>query len=258
MSSKLIQMDRIDPFTFLTGVFGDHFCLANDSLVPITVGPQQFQMDADFQTLQQALGALNKIGGSYWASILGPISLGQYAARKNTDIFAFARNDVVFRKATLNETQHDFDHFGEQVMGPQLTDETELKDTESTMSFLDKQYIYTGPPRLLDAILTARIVARTGIPSDLELEDFKKQVDDNYGSPENSVLQFYLVFVAEKSHTNSSKIKMLQYREDGEFDPEKMQFLGSVHAIEEREELLFYPEDDIDKQIDFSQNYYTG
>lgn len=252
MASKLIQMEKIDPCTFITGVFAGHFCLACNSLVSITVGPQNFEMDKDFQSLQQVHETLNDIGGSYWASILGPTSLGQYTARKHSDVFVFARNDVVFRKPTPAETQHDFEHFTEQVMGPEMTDEIELNDTETGMRFLGKQYVYTGPPRLVDATLTARIVTRTGIPSDFELEDFKKQIDDNYGKPENSVFQFYLVLIAEKSHNNSSKLKMIQYGKDAEFSPGKMQFLGSVQAIEEQERLLFYPENDISKQIDFS------
>lgn len=248
---------NLDPRTFLNGLFENNYSLAMNSLVPITVQPEYLKLDEFKQSSKNVLEVYEKLDDWYWSSALGPSALGQFTARKQINLFALARSDIRFRAATTEEIHHDFQILSEEVTGPEYTGEIELKETQSTFQINDTTYFYTGPARFSSATLTARVVARSGFPDEDELAVFRKEIDENHGEPKNSIFQFYLAIAAEKAGKGSAKIHCARFGRTNGFDPKEIQYLGSVEVMEESGRLLFHPEDNREKSIDFSINFWT-
>lgn len=255
MPRIFIKMNGVDPMVFVTGVFDKNSSLASNSLVPIIVEQELFD---DFQTLQFALDASKQISsGSFWFSILGPLSLGQFAARFGAGLFAFARSDIVFRKPTPGEIREDLLDFGEQVIGPEYTGQ-EIGEAQVIMTYGEKEYFYRGPLRPLRATLTARILAREDVPSDYELEGCKSEVDADCGTPECSTFQSYITFLTNGAGRNFSRMMVYRFRDISEFSSEKMQLLGTIQVEEKNQKLFFLPGGIMADKVDFSINFWEG
>ncbi len=259
MNNKFIRINRTDPHSFITGLFRDTVNLAANSLLTIAAIPPYFNLDEYFQTNDEADHAFSLISGTYWTSFLGANSIGQYAARKPADVFVYARNDMVYRKATPEEVQHDYNILGDLVKGPEITDTTGLSDTQATLSEFNKRYLFTGLPRLRAALLTVRIISRSGLPNEGELRLYKSQVDENCSQQEYTpVRQSYFILTAKKAHIDSARIVRYPCNENGELDPLNYKYLGELFAFKRQQRLMFFPDNDVNNKIDFSEYYWTG
>ena len=116
-----MEKAKIETHEIEAGVFPGYVFRSEASLLSsVAVLPVYFGVNEEFfQPLRTAIEVQNKLG-SFWFSLLGPASVGQFTLKNNCSAFVFAREDGIIRPATPDEAQCDFDNFGEQVMGDEV------------------------------------------------------------------------------------------------------------------------------------------
>lgn len=239
-----IRMGELEPGVFVSGVFGKAFNLTRNSLVPVMFKPEDIGLQANFQSLTDAMEAHGKMMAIWW-SFIGPSSIGQFSAmNKDKKIFLIARYDVRLRGASEAEMVNDFDSSSVSVLGEEV-DTTKKEAGQPTFSVLGSQFYYTGPSRFEKALFTMRII-EGDIPTDIEMKTMISEIDKSV-TESSYCFQQYLVFTAfhgAMEHGNFGRLD--------EFDFEGIQRLGKVVVNDSRTQMLFYPGRERTNPMDFS------
>jgi hypothetical protein len=243
----MIEMGRLEPAIFASGVFGEAFNLTKNSLVPLVFSPGDIGLQANFQKLADALENPNKMMEAWW-SFIGPSSIGQFSGlNRDNRIFLIARYDVELRNASEAEMINDFDSFGEQVMGKEVSD-TEKESGQPVFQCLGSSFQYTGPLRFKKSVFTMRIM-EGDIPVDTEIKTLISEIDES--APKKGYrFQRYLVLTAFRGF-----MRYGNFKKEEDFNPEELRVLGDVSINDAKTQMFFLPGGK-GLEIDFSEALY--
>lgn len=227
---------EVDIFAFQSGIF---FSKAN-LLSPVAVYPE-----TGFQSLETFLDG-QKEYSQQWVSYAGPAGIGQYSL-KHGPANIVARFNTHFRHPTKEEMSWDFEHYGEQVLGPIVNevpkDEVEKYKGNTRIRVFGEDFYFTGPPRMIKSVFLTRVFPGE-MPEDISR--FIKEVDEASEIGEMIVSQGYQFFHAEKG-----RMLYLPFGKVEEFDSSKASLFGTVE-IEDRI-MTYYPMGDKSHPVDFTE-----
>ncbi|MBI3334449.1 hypothetical protein HYZ97_03095 [Candidatus Pacearchaeota archaeon] len=213
-----------------------------DVFSPVAIYPNR----ADSQTLQDFFDE-QQTHPSQWMSYAGPAGIGQYSLRRRKPAGVLARFDIHFRYPTDDEMQTDFQHFGEQVLGPTVKevpkDEREKYKGNGVFRLWGKDHYFTGPPRLIKSVFLSRVFP-ADIPADVS--DLVREVDEVAETGDMITSQGYQFL-----HSIDGKIMYLPFGKIEDFDTSKMKMFGTMEMDGKR--LVYLPNGDRSHPIDFSQ-----
>jgi hypothetical protein len=152
------------------------------SLNATVLAPFLYLAEEEFQTLEKAF-EIQKEFMRHWTPWAVTGGIGLFSLKRNQPAGLLARVDLQMRPASTREMQQDFQFFGEQVVS-YVVGEDPQRDEEfkhnPQVKLWDKMFYYTGPPRLVKALIPTRVF-KGEIP--LSLEEIKSEVDNIALSP---------------------------------------------------------------------------
>ena len=247
MEEARVKMREIGPDEFQTSLFesnADVFC-------PVIFKPEHYGLN---NTLPEAIEFQNSITKNWW-SLVGPAGIGQFTAKNDCSAFIIALHSALLREATLEEAMVDFSEFGEQVMGDEVNEnDPSFNDGRTSFPFLDKQFYYNGPSR----IVRSEFYARTGqgnMPTLDEIKELMVEVNaplknqNDYGYRREPGI-YYFIFA------DRGEMHIYGFEKAEKFDFSEAQYLGNMELTNNK--LLFFPAGDREEAIDFSINLYRG
>jgi hypothetical protein len=237
VTAKMIA-GEIDIHAFQAGIFLSDADLFSPVVIYSGVFKNQFLEDFDAEI---------KTHPSKWMAYAGPAGIGQYSLKRGKPAGVLAKWITHFRTPTAEEKHHDFEFFGEQVMGPKV-DEASKKEIEenkhnSIFKVFGENYYFTGPPRILKSIFHTRVFPGE-IPKDIF--DLVRQVDESAKTDEMNVFQCYQFL-----HATDGKMLYLPFGDPKDYNPDNLDFYGAVEIS--NGEMNFYPRGDRENPIDFTE-----
>jgi len=221
---------------------------------PRILSPVEYLPQAtSFVDLRTAIEETNAVSNTFFPWCVSG-GIGLYS-RKKESAGILTRWDIMFRHATPDEMANDFDYFGEQVMGPEVgAGEDKGYENNARFKWLDKEFYYVGPVRLVKARFATRAFSNgCNLPAKETLEGFVKEVDGiglppGKSSEGETVAQGYRLFYAVGGNIYHAGFGKL-----GDYKPEEMKKLwGSVETGRDGMSMTFYPQGDRDKPKDFT------
>ncbi|MBU0461675.1 MAG: hypothetical protein KJ574_03750 [Nanoarchaeota archaeon] len=219
-SEFTLGMKELDPFIFQQGLFSP-VARGADILAPVVIRATDIQgyraeqafhsedfpqlnetLPEGLQTLQEAC-ELPKKAVSVWATYAAFGGIAQYSARHNCFVGLLGRTVTHFRYATLEEAQHDFKWFGEQVMGDEWDElpEDERKKAEDEMRpyilCFGTKFQHRGPPRLDKTVVASKVFHS---PLADNLADLVREVDSLVEDGDMTSREECHLFLVENGH----------------------------------------------------------
>ncbi len=184
-----------------------------------------------------------------WVSYVGPGGIGQYSLIKNTQVNVLGRWDIYFRHPTLEEIEHDLNHYGDQVFGPNVLEVSRAENKSyrgHTIFGLGEDYHYfTGPPRLRKSIITTKV-----FPGDLpeDLTSHLQQLEKIVKTDNLVVFQTYQFL-----HADKGSLLYSAFNKPEDYDSSKLNKMGSVEIeiTDSNRAMTFYAGSDRSHPIDF-------
>ena len=185
-------LDDMDAKIFPRAIF-----LTGADLIASVVVPS---LNQDFQNLQGSIQE-GKRQLALWRTYAGPAGVGQYSLRMKEPASVLARFDIHFRLPTQEEMQMDFNHFGDQVLGP-IVAEASLEEKEkyknnSTIQVWGQDCYFVGPPRIVKSVFSSAVF-HGDIPEDIS--QFIDLVYDVAEKGKNVSFQDYYLLHANKGY----------------------------------------------------------
>jgi hypothetical protein len=241
MAIAKIRMHEVDIPTFQ----GSIFMSGADMFAPVAIAENRIHY------LREAF-ELQTEHPRTWVSYAGPAGVGQYSL-KNGPAGVLARHDIHFRIPMPDEMECDFDHFGEQVLGPAVDEVPEAERGKwkhnGIFKFFGEPHYYMGPPRIEKTLFLTRV-----FPGELpnSLEPLLDEINE-VKVEEPVVTQAYQFL-----HASGGTMKYAAFENPANYDSSKLTSFGSVKMLKARvpiegdERLVFYPKNDRSHPIDFS------
>lgn len=235
MPGATYVMHEMDVNSFHSGIFLSDA----DMLAPV-----RFRSEQGFRPMTAYLHESREHPRS-WAYYAGPAGIGQYSLKKGP-AGALTRLDVHFRDPTEDEMYQDSRDFGEQVIGPCVTDaseeEIERFKNNRTLVFLGNSHYYMGPPRALKYVFLTRVF-RGEIPADLA--ELAAEINGISESGEMIAPQCYHFM-----HAEGGRMRYMAFKMPEDYDPSKLVPFGFVEA--EDGKLTYFPDRERKFQIDLT------
>lgn len=244
---------EIDVHTLKTGIFFTNASLASPVVVeldrtdPMHNPPKHHY---GYQTLIDTFkGGWSenqlKSALSAWGSYAGVVGVGQFSLLRERPAFALARFAIQFRDPSFEEMNFDLHNFGEQVIGEEYDSKNKAMMNEPTLKYLDKEFIYTGPPRI-SRFLFDTLVRQGKAPNDLsklvqEIEESALKIPSSEITP-----QAFHLFQAEKGRLSYAAFSVRE-----KYSPSRLNKHGHIEIKDNK--LLYYPLTSVDPAVDFTQ-----
>ena len=237
---------EVDPLTFTSGIFMS----SADLISPVSI-----QAEPTYpQSLQEALKAPEDHPGR-WSSCAAVAGIAQNSLR-NKPAGVLARFDIHYRNADTDEMNYDFQNFGEQVMGPRVSEvpEGERDKWENNNIFNpfgdQDAFYFIGPPRVVKSMFLTRVFPGE-LPESLDslvadLKAIQKSNEDPMVTP-----QCYQFF-----HATDGKLLYSPFvlSKTNEYNPTQLNPHGHVEISDQR--MTYFTGDDRRPGIDFTENLY--
>ena len=253
----LVVMEEIDGRTLQGSIFVSRANILAPVIIETEPGFRGLEQELEFQG--EYLRAFNP-----WAITGG---VGLYSLKRGEPAGFLSRIDLVLRNATDEEMRHDLDYFGEQVAPYPVGESPEIDkkyEHQPRVPFLGTPFYYTGPPRIVKAVIPTRVF-HGGIPD--SLDEFRTEID-KLGLKETGpgvqpivALQGYRFFWAEKGRMYHLGFPPESHiPEDGKDDPRirsynarnvRKHLFGDIELVGD-ETLYYYPLGKRDKRMDAS------
>ncbi|MDD2823490.1 MAG: hypothetical protein PHQ59_05430 [Candidatus Daviesbacteria bacterium] len=231
---------EVDIQAFQAAIFTSDADLISPVVIEEREGPYIIQTLPDFF-------AAMKRHPNWWSSYAGPAGIGQYSLITGKPAGVLARVDAHFRTPSDREIREDFQQFGEQVMGPAVSEVPRAQKDQyknaSVFQCFGESYYFSGPPRLNRTTFLSRVFPGM-LPSDIS--GLVKDIESISEDGEMIVNQGYHLF-----HAVDGKISYLPFREVIDYDPIKLTEFGRMSMVWDK--LLFYPSN-TNKPVDFTPN----
>lgn len=234
------KLNLTDPAELIRSIFKH----GPDLLVPVIFEPQM----CGAENLRDLAGELELQGKmlNMFVSVIAVQVLGQYSMHR-APFWTLVRMDGYFREAMPEEVTHDFQNFGEQVMGEKITNVNKDGKHRATVYFFGDLYEYTGPARTEKIITVLR--SAPGIPNRETIIEFARQVDESSLPAENEQEKshpLYYLITADKGN-----VMIGRFAKVDDISAERLQYLGKMEI--QGEKMFFFPEGDRDNPIDFTE-----
>ena len=234
---------EIDLEAFHAGIF----TTGARALSPIVMSEEDA---GELQSLEQFYDLQNNFSEHLrdWVSYVGPGGIGQYSLIKNPQVNVLGRWDIYFRHPTLEEIEHDLNHYGDQVFGPNVLEVSRAESKSyrgHTVFRLGEDYHYfTGPPRLRKSIITTNV-----FPGDLpeDLTPHLQQLEKMVGTDNLAVFQSYQFL-----HADNGSLFYSAFNKPQDYNSSKLKEIGLVEITGSGQEMRFYPDGNKDRPIDFT------
>ncbi|MBN2101294.1 MAG: hypothetical protein JW716_00290 [Candidatus Aenigmarchaeota archaeon] len=211
-----IIMDEIEPAIFTYSIFQ----AGANLFAPVAIYAAK-----GFQTLENSCDEQNT-HPSLWMSHAGPAGIGQYSLRRKEPAGVLAKIDAHFRYPTTEEMNRDFEHYGDQVLGPQVSevknDEKKNWKNNPQFKFWGEYHYFTGPLRLIKTVTLSSV-----FPGDIpkNMEPFFKEISEASHQDE-PIIGSYPGY--QFLHANGGVLRCLPFSKREDFDPDKMKPYGKV------------------------------
>jgi len=235
-------MSRLTFITKETDVHAFHagiFFSEADLISPVSIYPS-----VDFQTLEN-FHEESKAYPSQWMTYAGPAGIGQYSLKKGP-AGALAKVEVHFRHPSTDEMKHDFNEFGEQVLGPPVKEvpeeEKQSYKNNAIFKLWGDDHYFMGPSRIVKSVFLTRI-----FPGDLpeDISRVVQEVDELSEKDEMIVPQGYQFL-----HAKEGKMHYMPLGKKEDYRPSKLDLLGFVEI--NNGSMTYYPKGDKNHPIDFT------
>ena len=245
MMDLLVTMNEVRPDLLPTSIF----MTDSNFLAPVVI-PTRF---SDFQNMTMYFDEQeNNPPKTQWTSWAGLASVGQYSFRKKCGAGVLGRWDIEFRRPSEEEMQADFNLYGEQIMGPKVSEVSgapmEKWKHNASFEFFGDQHYFTGPDRIVRSVFSSRFF-QGRIPEDLS--SFVREIDEL--SPKDKMVAKQGYFLV---HGNNGELR----RGGGESPDDalrKMENYGHVELDSHEESMSYVPPGaSIDEAIDFTLGIY--
>jgi hypothetical protein len=242
MSMATMITKEVDVHAFQAGILLAQADLLSPVAIQVVKGPYVPQTLKDFYDVM-------KSHPNQWSYYAGPAGIGQYSLITGRPAGVLARVDSYFRIPSDEEMGEDVQSFGEQVIGPavsQVPDEQREKYKNTGIYRVFGEDFYFGGPTRLDKTVFLTRVFPGGLPDDIS--KLNKDIEGVSEVGEMIFPQGYHFL-----HADNGNMRYLPFRKPTDYDPAKLTDFGKVRM--EREKLMFYSADG-DVTVDISNTSY--